>query len=62
MAKTVGAIPSTTMGSTETVDLDRNVVSSVSSPLPASDLSGFKLLHCNNENDLMCKYFVLNIY
>jgi len=58
VAKTVCAIPC----STETVNLDRNVVSNVRSPSPASDFSGFELLDCDNENDLMRKYFILNIY
>ncbi|KAF0746755.1 THAP-type domain-containing protein [Aphis craccivora] len=51
--KTVCAIPHTTIASTDSEDFDRHFVSNVRSPSPASDLSGFESLHCDDENDLM---------
>lgn len=59
MPKTVCAIPHTTIASTDSEDFDRHFVSNVRSPSPASDLSGFESLHCDDENDLMCKSFDL---
>lgn len=60
--KTVCAISHTTIDSTETEDLDRYFVSNDRSPYPASNLSGFESLHCDDGNYLMCKYLYLLIF